>query len=337
MSLQSDIPDDTGPLTIDEALERRAALSSVADEIEDDEPANPDPAPLTPAEPADAVAVEDESTEGEQPKEGDKDEGDEPEPEAEKPAEPVVAPPNFWNDEEKAVFATAPPEVQKLVADKVAESSKQATLATEQAALYRKEAEIIGQAVELIDGQLTAAKEVFGTRWSAFTPEQWAEWAAEDLQAATVAKFQFDAEQKQLGELQQARDAAEAEQHRQFLREQAGKLAEVAPALLEASARTELVGYLTEQGVAPQDLKWAGAVELSLAHKAMLWDRAQANLAKKPIPQPTQRSATPVRPAGAQQRGSSQSRQVQALEARFAKTGSMDDALALRRARRGQG
>jgi hypothetical protein len=60
-------------------------------------------------------------------------------------------------------------------------------------------------------------------------PEQWAEWAAEDLQAATVAKFQHDAEQKQLVELSQAREAAEAEQHRQFLREQAGKLAEVAP------------------------------------------------------------------------------------------------------------
>jgi hypothetical protein len=338
MSLQSDIPDDTGPLTIDEALERRAALSSVADEIDDDEPANPDPAPLTPAEPAadGAELVEDEPVEGEEPTGGEEDDEGK-EPEAEKPAEPVVAPPNFWNDEEKAVFATAPPEVQKLVADKVAESSKQATLATEQAALYRKEADIIGQAVELIDGQLTAAKEVFGTRWSAFTPEQWAEWAAEDLQAATVAKFQFDAEQKQLDELSQAREAAEAEQHRQFLREQAGKLAEVAPALIEASARTELIGYLTEQGLTPQDLKWAGAVELSLAHKAMLWDRAQANLAKKPIPQPTQRSATPVRPAGAQQRGSSQSRQVQALESRFAKTGSMDDALALRRARRGQG
>jgi hypothetical protein len=50
MSLQSDIPDDTGPLTIDEALERRAALSSVADEIDDDEPANPDPAPVVPAD-----------------------------------------------------------------------------------------------------------------------------------------------------------------------------------------------------------------------------------------------------------------------------------------------
>jgi hypothetical protein len=330
MSLQSDIPDDTGPLTIDEALDRRAALSSVADEIDDDEPANPDPAPVVPAD-ADVA----EPIEGE-PKE-DVDEGEEEEPEAEKPAEPVVPAPNFWNDDEKAVFATAPPEVQKLVADKIAESSKHATLATEQAALYRKEADIIGQAVEMIDTQLSAAKETFGSRWSSFTPEQWAEWAAEDLQAATVAKFQHDAEQKQLVELSQAREAAEAEQHRQFLREQAGKLAEVAPALLEASARTELIGYLTEQGMAPQDLKWAGAVELSIAHKAMLWDRAQANLAKKPIPQPTQRSATPVRPAGAQQRGSSQSRQVQALEARFAKSGSMEDALALRRARRGQG
>jgi len=331
MSLETDTIDDTGPLTIDEALDRRAAAAEAASAIDDDEPANPDPAPIEVVD-EDAEPVEGEPEDAED---------EEKEPEAEKPpepVEPVVPPPNFWNEDEKAVFASAPPEVQKLVAEKVAESSKQATLATEQAALARKEAEIIGQAVEMIDGQLAAAKEVFASRWSSFTPEQWAQWAAEDINAASVAKFQFDAEQKQLSELNQARDAAEAEQHRQFLREQSGKLAEVAPALLEASARTELVGYLTEQGLEPQDLKWASARELAIAHKAMLWDRAQANLAKKPLPPAAPRSsATPVRPAGAQQRGSSQSRQVQQLEARFAKSGSLDDALALRRARRGQG
>jgi hypothetical protein len=329
MSLETDTIDDTGPLTIDEALDRRAAAAEAASAIDDDEPANPDPAP---------IEVVDEDAE---PVEGEPEEDEEKEPEAEKPpepVEPVVPPPNFWNEDEKAVFASAAPEVQKLVAEKVAESSKQATLATEQAALARKEAEIIGQAVEMIDAQLASAKEVFASRWSSFTPDQWAQWAAEDINAASVAKFQFDAEQKQLSELNQARDAAEAEQHRQFLREQSGKLAEVAPALLEVTARTELVGYLTEQGLEPQDLKWASARELAIAHKAMLWDRAQANLAKKPLPPAAPRSsATPVRPAGAQQRGSSQSRQIQQLEARFAKSGSLDDALALRRARRGQG
>lgn len=343
MSLQTsqDAPAD-GPLTIDSAVSllstARKDETSVDDELD---PVNPDGA-----------------TDGDAGIDGDDDAGDQPdgeddapetpageddaEDEEDEPEAPVVEPPAFWKPEEKALFATASPDLQKLIATRDAEYGRQVSLAKEETATARKEASAIGEIVEIVDKQLERATEVFRSKWDGVI---WADWAREAPEEAFAAKFEFDAEQAELANLAATREATEVEQHRQFLREEAGKLRDLDPVLADPktgkTAKTELVGYLTEQGYTPQDLKWTGARELSLARKAMLWDRAQAKIAanpRKPLAQtpPTRRSTTaaPVRPAATPAQGSQTRREVENAQARFDKNPSQENALALMRAKR---
>jgi hypothetical protein len=84
--------------------------------------------------------------EGERHQDTGDDEGDEPESsdeQDEEPAEPAIDPPVSWDAEAKAVFATLPPEAQRIVADRESQRDKLVNTKAMEAAQHRKAAETV--------------------------------------------------------------------------------------------------------------------------------------------------------------------------------------------------
>lgn len=314
---------DDGPLAFDDAV----SLLAQADE---GAPAG-DPEPEEEEE-ADESAGDQPEGEDEAP---DDDPASEPaEDEEDEPALPVIDPPKFWSSEEKAAFATAPPEVQKIIAAKDAEYSRQVSLAKEAEAEARKDASIITQVRDAIDKHLERAQQIFQGKWDGI---DWAQWAKEDVATYAAAKEEYEAEQRELHRLQTAKAATDQEEHRQFLRTEGAKLRETGHVLADpekgSEAKKTLVAYAEANGFQQNDLAWAGARELTVLHKAMLYDQAQQNLRTAPpklktAPQPQAKTAS-VRPSTPPPpRKETAARQKREVVGRAFATGKMDDAVA---------
>lgn len=306
---------DTGPLSLDDAIsvlsaaeEADAAPEPDADNAATDEDEDPEAEEATADADADAG---DEDTEIEaSDQEAGEDDAPEDDPasdeaaedETDEPAEPVVEPPTFWSAEEKAAFTKAPPEVQRIVAAKDAEYSRQVSLAKEEAATARREAGIIAEIGDKIGAELERARTVFQGKWDGV---DWAQWAREAPQEAIAAKFEYDAEQAELQKLETAKAATEAEEHRQFIRAENAKLAEAIPDLADPaegrSRKAELLNMLSEDGFSGDDLKWAGAKELRIAWEALQYRKLKAKAAANPpkttTPKQEPAKATAAKPA----------------------------------------
>lgn len=314
-------PDE--PLRLDDAV----TLLTEADAAPDGE-AEPDEAEGDEIddEAGDQPEGEDDAPEEEPASDDAEDDEDEPDP------EPVIDPPKFWSSEEKAAFAKAPPEVQKIIAAKDAEYSRQVSLAKEETAEARKEASVIGQVKTEIDKHLQRAQQIFQGKWDGI---DWAQWAKDDVATYAAAREEYAAEQAEVQRLQTAQAATQAEEHRQFLRDEAAKLRDLGHPLVDPQKGTAekqaLLAYAQASGFQPNDLAWAGANELAILHKAMLYDKAQANLKASPPKlktAPTPAKAAPVRPgAPPTPRRETASRQKREVVGRAFATGKMDDAV----------
>lgn len=309
---------EDGPLSIDDAL-------GLLDGDGGDAP-DGDDAPEATETPADDQAADaDTAPDDDDPasEDGEDDEGDD--------QAQAIAPPEFWSAEEKAIFAKAPSDVQMLVAAKTAEAEKRVYSAKEEAAAARKDASVIAEISAVIDQQVERAESIFRGKWDGV---DWAAWSKENPTEAFQAKLEFDQEQAELARLKTAQAATEVEAHRQFLKAEVDKLAEAKHPLADPvkgrEVKQALVSYAEQAGYSLEDLKWAGAKELTTLHKAFLYDQAQARLAAKPAKQPTAAKAPgPVRPAGAPpSRRELQDRNRKSVLGKAYATGKMDDAVA---------
>jgi hypothetical protein len=330
-----------GPLSMDDAI---SILTS--DEAPDGDTETEDEAELEAAdteardddedEAEDQSAAEDDAPEQDDPASEDSEDEDE---EAEPDPEPVVEPPRFWSAEERALFAKAPPEVQRIIVAREAEASRQVSLAKEAAAEARKESQVIAEFGDKIGEALERAQSIFTGKWDNI---DWAQWAREDVSSYAAAKEEFEAEQAELTRLQAAHEAAQKETHRQFMATESVKLAEAVPELADPTEgrnrKAELVAMLREDGFSPDDLMWAGAKELRIAWEALQWRRANAKAKADPpkpakTPEPAKakapKPAGPVRPAAAAppRKTVIQRRKAEVVGRAF-KTGRMDDAVA---------
>lgn len=327
-----------GPLSMDDAVSLLTADPAPDDgddagEDTEDTESGDDP-DEDEDEAGDQPAAEDEAPEDDPASDESEDEDEEPEPDP----DPVVEPPRFWSAEEKALFAKAPPEVQRIVAAKDAEYSRQVSLAKEETATARKEAAVIAEFGDKIGEVLERAETIFQGKWDGI---DWAALAKEDTTTYAVLKEEHAAEQAELSRLRQASEAAQIEEHRQFKATESVKLAELCPDLADPvegpKRKVELRDYLRGRGYSAEDLKWAGAKELDDAYCAMRWRQAQAR-AKADPPKPAKsepakakapKPAGPVRPAAAAPPRKSviQRRRAEVVGRAF-KTGRMDDAVA---------
>lgn len=320
-----------GGMSVEQAV---AALEST----EDNDPAN--------AAPAEAAAGD----EGEQIDAGDQpagEPGDEPEQLAEgdeSDQSEAVAPleaPTYWSKEAKAKFAALDPELQAVVlaqeGPREAATAKVKSEAAEATKAAAAEVGKVQQLAEALADRLPGWISTFESRWGTKTPD-WVAYANEHgAEAMTLVKTQFEQERSQLLEAQQATQIAQGQAHEAFVKAERVKLAELAPELAHPETgpakRTEVAQYLGKLGIDPVAIRSISAAEMTIAHKAMLYDQAQAKLkAPKPTPKPAAAPAarSSVRPAAsAGAAGSPATQRVQTLGKRFAQTKSIDDAVAL--------
>jgi hypothetical protein len=287
-----------------------------------------------PAEtPTEEVAEASEQEQPEAPPEAeDGDEAETPiEAEEEQEPETVIEAPHFWSAEKKAEFAKLTPELQAYVLENDRQAQRTVSQKLEEAATARKAAEAEMEQLKVLTERISTAaeraEEAFADRWSAFTPEAWVQLAKENPSQYTALKAQYDAEQAAVQQARTARDAAAQIERAKWVNEQSERLKTLAPELVDPvkgdANRLAVAEYLKSQGVSEQDIPNVGALEASIAWKAMQYDKSVSALKTRPA---TERP--PVRPAAAP----SQSQKTSALakaEAQFNKSGSLEDALRL--------
>jgi hypothetical protein len=315
---------ESGPLSIDQAVEQLTQTDAPA-EAE----AAPEPEPEIEASPEaeDPEAAETPSEDGEV--------------EAE-PTLEAVDPPHFWAAEDKEAFAQLSPELQV----KILGYEKNRDVATAKAIQEAKEAEKraeqeasrIAQLNERLDKLIPEAEAAFASKW----PDQ-IDWVAtlnqltegygleEGQRQYLLLKEQHEQDTRQLAAAKVAKQEAEQQSFATFVQSEYAKLATVEPDLtdpkLGAERRQKVVTFLIERGVPAEQVRHAGAVELSLAYDAMRFREARksgkAALGPKPAHTP---AARPVTPAASIPQ--TPQRAAAAVKNRFAQTRSVDDAVA---------
>ena len=306
------------PLTVDAAIESLLVPPAPDEENND---AAPDQAAAEETE-ADPNPAED-ASEAEEP--GD---GGETEDATEAEAAPVDAP-QWWDAEAKAKFAALTPDLQAIVLAQEDKREAVTAKAKQEAAEERKAAQLeiqgVRQLAERLGEFLPRAVETFKQQWG---EPDWAAVAREHgADQAFILKAEYDDQQRQIQQIAEAKRKADEQVRIDVLRSENEKL--TGTPLEAVSARQDVVKYLSSVGYDNSELTNATARDLLLAHKAMLYDKAQAALKAKPSkPAPPAPAKAPVRPAAAQS-GSPQSRSVAQVSNRFAQTRSIDDAVAL--------
>lgn len=301
---------------IDGALSVDQAVESLTAPIEDD---------AAPVEAADAEEIEAAPTAEEPADEAERleGEGEAEEVEVVAPAEP----PKYWAKEAKEAFAQLPPELQAVVLaqegprEEAASKAKEA--AAQETARARGELAKVQTIVEGLSVLVPKAIQTFKDRWEGV---DWAETIRQHgSEQAMIWKAEADEQAAQIQQLQQAQAEAEKTARFAFVQAEAEKLR--GTPLESVEARQEVAKYLIEQSPRFRDrLADADADDYQVAYKAMMWDRAQAQLKAKP---PTKTAAPvkqAVRPAAG--KASPTSSNSQAAN-RFAQTRSIDDAVAL--------
>jgi hypothetical protein len=335
---------ETGAITVDQAVGLLGQAPAAAPEAPREAAAEPSPAPAevdeteptTPAEPtAEDEAPEPEAVTGE------------PERESEDAGPPPIRAPQSWDAEAKAKFEALPRDLQEVVLARETDRDKAVQRSVQEAADARKlaearaaEAESVTQIKAVLDQILPAALQTFRHKWSDWTPLRQAEMARADPAAYIARKAEFEAEAAEMGRLNAVNQETQQAAYRQFVQTEMAKLATLAPALAdpkEGPARRNALGaYLAREGVAQDQIPQLDANTIRLAHKAMLWDEAQARAATAASPSRTATApaSAPVRPAAGSVAPSRQRSREAAIQ-RLDQTGSVDDAVRALKAKRG--
>ena len=299
----------------------------------------------TPAvEPDEAPAVEAELNESEA--EPTAEEADAPEEvsegeetEQEDPEAPAIPAPKSWDAEARAAFAQLPRAAQEKIAAREDERDRAVSKAQQEAGDAKRRAEeeasTIGQYKAQLDQLIPNAQKVFADKWANLTPENIptlrAQYGSDQVEAW---KDQRDLEYAELSRLTAAQQQAAKAEHAQFLAQESAKLAELAPDLVDPktgdSKRAALMSYLMSRGASPEQLIGLNAEAIALFYDGMRYRQTKASL-KAPIAIPAKPG---LRPAAAQP-VPSKTRTAQAVSERFARTGSVDDAIAMLNARSG--
>ena len=272
------------------------------------------------------------------------DDGDEPseasdivESEGEADDEPPIAASPFWSDEFKEHWNSLDPVTQKWVTHE--NGLKEAKFTQAMMEVSQKVASQTAEITTSYQDKLTHLERQVEVAQALVLQE----YGLDDMalaQAITNGADVNDIKQYQINrEAQKAKvdaviaelDAQKEKDYQEFLRAESAKLPELAPELIDPNNKQELGQYLTEVGYTNDELKNVDALGLSIAYKAMKWDKAQKKLNAKPkrAPKPPKQVTKPSRG-----KANSSNPQISKLQERYNKTGSMDDLLALRAAKR---
>lgn len=235
--------------------------------------------------------------------------------------------PRYWSKDAKARFAELDPDLQAVVLSQ--EGPREAA-----AARAKAEADEARQLAAELANLLPEAAQRFVAQWGG--EPDWAVIAqAHGVEAMAEARAQYEGEKARLEQAAQVATFAQRASHQAYVAGEFDRLKALDPELCcpegGAERRTEVTRYLHDRGFAPDALMQISAVEMSLARKAMLWDQAQAKAGASNSTRRPDRPATRSLARGGASAGpvDPQVRRAAQAKSRFAKTRSIDDAVAL--------
>lgn len=291
--------------------------------------------PEPPQEASDASVEQDALAEGAEA-EADALEAGENDDEQEAEAVPAVEAPQWWDSEDKAVFAGLTPEQQAVIRKQ--EDKREAVTQKEksQAIEARKVALAAAEKAKVVVDQLEAVlpdrMAAFQAKYAEIDQIDWDAWNVSDPVAANRYMAQYNSDRLTLERTFAAKAEAGRVAQETFVREQSARLAEIAPEIAQSPENLKAIGdYAVKHGVTSEDLTFAEASHMVILNKARLYDELMAKAAAKPATPPMQKPTPAKVPPQGQPRPASTSQQRVAQEAknRFAQTRSIDDAASL--------
>lgn len=306
---------ETGALSVEDAVAHLTTEEAVEDQPQTtDQPEIEDDAPET---------VSDEADDGTDPEEEPADQSED-EPEA-----PAIEPPKSWDAEHKAKFAALPRDVQEYLLERETERDKGVSAAQQRASEARQRADAEAEAVAALKPQIESlaaqAKQQLD-RWSSMDATAW-QRAAQQLEPREFNQLRadYDADVQRVQQLDAARQQAEVVEWQAFANTQTARLPEIAPHIAsDPKVINEVFDYIGSSvpNFGPEQRKWISADEMLIAHKAMLYDRAQA-----PQPKPQGKKVVTARPSTAP--APLKQRQRSQVEQAFKKAPTIENALKL--------
>ena len=236
-----------------------------------------------PAEEADLEASDEDSTEVDELEEAEA-----------APATPAVEPPQHLKGNERDEFAKLPAEAQAVVA----------RLAKDGEALVTKKSQELSQTRQRFEQRMEGLTDFISEKEAQVQYYDNVDWVAA-AQQLTPQEYQqhkaaHESLKAQLTEAQDAKGKAEIAEHQTFVSERTSQLTEmassnpIAKALIDSKDRQkEVFAYMQKQGLPHETLLWVPAEGMTMAYKAMMYDRGN----EKAKELPKKHSATPKAPA----------------------------------------
>lgn len=258
--------------------------------------------------------------------EEDSDEVDEPETEDETPATPAVEPPQHLKGEEREQFSKLTPDAQAIVT----------RLAKDGEAVVTKKSQELSQTRQQLEQRLEGLGDFITETEQAIQYYDNVDWQAaynackdaQDVAYVNAEKAKGDDLRKRLTEAKQKQGEAEVAEHKSFIADRNTKLTElsesnpIAKALTDSkdgiTRQKEVFSYMHENGMDRETLLWVPAEGLTMAYKAMMYDRSQQKAKELPKKQSATPKAKPapktVKATSAASQGSSTSKRLKALQ-----------------------
>ena len=334
---------DTGPLTIDQAVERQIARrAKPAEETPEDVETI-----VSPEDAGETVGATDEDSEAAPQAADDGEEApetdtlDAEQEQATDPATPKLEAPARWDAEAKEVFATLPPKAQATILAR--EKLQQAEVTKAQ----QKSAEAV-KAVETRIQHLNTLATQIGENYvepGQAAMKAWQDWFASDAAkelartdpgAFLEERMRYEQEGRELQQAVKAKQDAENAAFVEYAKEQAALIPELVPELADETEgpkrKSELFSYLRETGFEPDRIRGISALETKLAWESMQFRKLPKDLSErlkkadlydkslaraKSAPPPQKPKAGPTAPA------TGQGNQPSSLEAEYRKLTGM--------------
>lgn len=268
---------------------------------------------------------------------------------------PPIEPPRSWTKEAKDRWATLPRETQEYLAQREQERDRGLRQSQNEIAEARKAAQAEREAVEKArkdyEAKLPALMQALqDANAGQFSDIRTIDDVTKLAQEDPFRYLQWQAHQSKMAAVQSEMDKAnkerETETQSKWAKHVQDESARFAESLSEADQkRLEELNraapdFLKERGFTPQELTDLanGKDKLSIwDHRvqSLILDGMKYQALQKAPPKAVQKPVPPVqRPGAAQPRGAANVASIQALNQRLSESGSIDDALALMRARR---
>lgn len=298
---------------------------------EDAPPAEPGAATETPPAPA----AGDEPTPVQDDAPASADGGDEP------GSLPPIEPPSGWNAEEQEAFKASPRKVQEAILRREQDRTTELRNIQNATAEQRKAADGEVARLKTLSDKIASAIKDEVTELARDFPELKTQADIEALAANDPARFaQFQARMMRFNANQQAADEAQRElqrkadaQNRETMKKAHDALVQIFPTWKDAEVAkkgiAELQDYAISVGASPEGARALhDPIIYKLAHKAMLYDRAQAARAAAVNRDPPRTVNKPVATSSTPKADKAAASTAAAMQ-KLSRSGDIEDALAL--------